>query len=126
LSEYKQCLNETLWRDLLSFTAAAKAKMIFGLSMNTGEDLVAVGAGSYSARSHCRVVPPPTRSIPGLRRDSAPLFLRQRRDRTPGAGPGGYPFPWDPSNARAILEWTMAQQLDHLIFGFELGMSGAE
>ena len=35
--------------------------------------------------------------------------------------PQAYPFPWDPSNARAILQWTIAQQLDHLIYGFELG-----
>ena len=32
-----------------------------------------------------------------------------------GGGPG-YPYPWDPSNAREILEWTIEQQLDHLIF----------
>jgi heparanase 1 len=78
-STYKQCLNETTWRDLLSFTAAAKAKMIFGLSMNTGED---VASDSHN---------------------------------------GPYPYPWDPSNAREILEWTIDHQLDHLIYGFELG-----
>ena len=82
-SATKQCLNETTWRDLLSFTAAAKAKMVFGLSMNTGEDLVS----SSESRS----------------------------------GDPGYPYPWDPSNAREILEWTIDHQLDHLIYGFELG-----
>ena len=38
------------------------------------------------------------------------------------AGPGpGFPFPWDPKNAREILQWTIDKQLDHLIFGLELG-----
>ena len=83
LSEYKQCLNETTWTDLLSFTAAAKAKMIFGISMNTGEDLSSMGSGNGSS--------------------------------------GPYPYPWDPKNARAILEWTIDHQVDHLIYGFELG-----
>jgi heparanase 1 len=74
-SATKTCLNETAWRALLSFTEAAKAKMVFGLSYNTGEDY----------------------------------------------GSGGYPFPWDPSNARAILRWTIDNGLDHLFAGFELG-----
>eukprot|EP00908_Phaeocystis_cordata_P017605 Transcript_28961.p1 GENE.Transcript_28961~~Transcript_28961.p1 ORF type:complete len:519 (+),score=159.28 Transcript_28961:104-1660(+) len=75
-STYRHCLNETHWRGLLSFTAAANARMIFGLSLNTGPDLD----------------------------DGQP-----------------YPFPWDPSNARQILQWTIAQRLDHLLLGFELG-----
>ena len=29
--------------------------------------------------------------------------------------------PWDPTNAKAILEWTIAQGYDDLLFGFELG-----
>ena len=37
--------------------------------------------------------------------------------------PSAYPFPWDPNNARAILQWTIDHQLDHLIYGFELGTS---
>eukprot|EP01046_Picozoa_sp_COSAG06_P046186 COSAG06_NODE_6507_length_2902_cov_1.591509_3_plen_370_part_00 len=81
-STYKQCLNETTWRDLLSFTAASKAKMIFGISMNTGEDLEMAAAE--------------------------------------GGGAAPYPYPWDPTNAREILQWTIDNQLDHLIFGFEL------
>ena len=28
---------------------------------------------------------------------------------------------WDPSNAREILQWTIAQRRDHLLFGLELG-----
>ena len=75
-STYRHCLNETHWRGLLSFTAAANARIIFGLSLNTGPDLD----------------------------DGQP-----------------YPFPWDPSNARQILQWTIAQRLDHLLLGFELG-----
>ena len=35
--------------------------------------------------------------------------------------PSAYPFPWDPNNAHAILQWTIDHQLDHLIYGFELG-----
>ena len=36
-------------------------------------------------------------------------------------GVGDYPYPWDPSNARQILQWTIAHRLDHLLFGLELG-----
>ena len=76
-SEYTQCMNETQWRSLLSFAEAARARMIFGLSLNTGHDLE--------------------------------------------AGDPGFPFPWDPSNARQLLQWTIDAKLDHLIAGFELG-----
>jgi hypothetical protein len=33
------------------------------------------------------------------------------------------PFPsvWDPTNARALLQWTIDAGLDHLLYGFELG-----
>ena len=72
-SQLKTCLNESSWRDLLSFTEKSSAKMIFGLSMNTSEDM------------------------------------------------NSFPFPWDPLNAKAILEWTIEAGLDHLIYGFELG-----
>jgi len=78
-SEFRQCLNETHWKSLLSFTEAADARMIFGLSLNTGHD------------------------------------LRVETDDP------GYPYPWDPANARAILKWTIDAKLDHLIMGFELG-----
>ena len=30
-------------------------------------------------------------------------------------------FPWDPTEARSLLEWTLANGLGHLIYGFELG-----
>merc|ERR1711865_70851 len=66
-SEFKQCLNETLLRDLLSFTEAANAKMIFGLSQNTGHDLLRNGREAGSP----------------------------------------YPFPWDSSNARAMLQFII-------------------
>jgi hypothetical protein len=71
-SKYKQCLNQTQWTSLLSFTAAAKARMVLGLSMNIGQDLAA-GAGGR-------------------------------------AGPPVYPYPWDPGNARALLQWTIDQR----------------
>ena len=38
-SEHKRCLNETQWRSLLGFAEAAEARIIFGISMNTGEDM---------------------------------------------------------------------------------------
>ena len=34
----KECMNETTWTNLLDFTRAANAKIVFGLSMNTGHD----------------------------------------------------------------------------------------
>jgi hypothetical protein len=95
-SDYKQCLNQTHWASLLSFTEASKAKMIFGLSMNTGRD--------EDVGRHADANAPRTGAAAG------------------GGGPTpGFPFPWDPSNARQILQWTIAQGLDRLIFGFELG-----
>jgi heparanase len=62
-------------RRLLSFTEMARARMIFGLSMNTGKDV----------------------------------------------NEGGFPYPWDATNARAILSWTIEHGLDHLLVGLELG-----
>ena len=81
LTDTKQCLNQSTWQDLLSFTEAASARLIFGLSMNTGTDFKK-GTGKKS---------------------------------------GPFPYPWDPSNAREILQWTIDAQLDHLIAAFELG-----
>jgi heparanase 1 len=51
--------------------------MVFGVSMNTGEDADSSG--------------------------------------------GPYPYPWDPANARAILQWTIDAGYDDLLFGLELG-----
>jgi len=34
---------------------------------------------------------------------------------------GDFPYPWDPRNARQILQWTIDNHFDHLLFGFELG-----
>ena len=39
LSDYKQCINQTLWMDFLNFVNASNAKFIFGLSLNTGHDM---------------------------------------------------------------------------------------
>jgi hypothetical protein len=44
---------------------------------------------------------------------------RVRRDSS--AGSKGFPYPWDPSNARQILQWTITNGYDDLLFGFELG-----
>ena len=35
--------------------------------------------------------------------------------------PSPFPYPWDPTNAREILQWTIANGYDNLIYGFELG-----
>ena len=34
---------------------------------------------------------------------------------------GPVPFPWDPTEARHLLQWTQSRGLDRLIAGFELG-----
>ena len=55
------------------------------------------------------------------------LSLNTGRDsEAPAAAPTasadpGFPFPWDPGNARQLLQWTIDARLDHLIAGFELG-----
>lgn len=102
-SECKRCLNETTWRGLLSFTAAAKARMIVGLSMSTGHDQTT------------------------SRRSTADASANSTADASVSAGHDGarssdpFPFPWDPSNAEALLSWTIAAGLDHMLFGLELG-----
>jgi len=78
-SEYNECLNTTWWANTLAFTRAAKAKMVFGLSLNTGHD------------------------------------------RRAGRGLLQFPQVWNSSNARALLQWTIKQGSDDLLFGFELG-----
>jgi hypothetical protein len=80
VSEYKRCLNESTWRDVLEFTAMAQARMILGLSMNTGQDET--------------------------------LDEGQR---------GPFPYPWDSTNAKELLQWTIAKGYDHLLYGLELG-----
>ena len=101
-SDYNQCLNVTQWRDLLSFTANANARMIFGLSMNTGRDR---RRRRPRRRLQASTTDAPTGGTPGRAR----------------AAGGPFPYPWDPTNAREILAWTIDQKLDHLIYGFELG-----
>jgi len=34
---------------------------------------------------------------------------------------GGFPYPWDPSNARELLKWTLDNGYGDLIYGLELG-----
>ena len=93
-SEYKQCLNETTWRDLLSFIRSSNAKMIVGLSMNTGEDW-------HHQPQH------------SVERD-AQVDATDRR-------PWPFPYPWDPANARKLLQWTISHGFADLIVGLELG-----
>jgi hypothetical protein len=81
-----KCLNQTWWRNLLGFTNASNARIIFGVSEPKW-----TGCGQGSSCG-------PDRKDPC----------------TPCK-------PWDATNAREILEWTIAQGLDHLIYGFELG-----
>lgn len=76
-SSYHECLTMERWGDLLDFTRASNAKMVCGLSMNTGRDL--------------------------------------------GAGDGPFPQVWNASNARALLEWTIKEGKDDVLFGVELG-----
>jgi len=79
-SDYTECMNETVTRDLFSFADKANAKIIFGLSLNTGHD----------------------------------------RRLTTLQGPG-FPFPWDPSNARQLFKFIFDEGFAHLIVGLELG-----
>ncbi len=75
-----ECLNVTWWTNLMEFTRAAHAKMVFGVSMNT------------------------------------PLKKPDNLTSTPA------PFtPWDPTNARALLTWTINHGFDDLLYAFELG-----
>ena len=81
-----KCLNQTWWRNLLGFTDASNARIIFGISEPKW-----AGCGQGSTCGPDRKSPcPPCK-------------------------------PWDAANAREILVWTIAQNLDHLIYGFELG-----
>ena len=137
--------------DLLGFADAADARMIVGLSMQTGHDLRSPGNSTGStARQHVPVEqrqrmlqmrqnrtcedagcrqrklqnmrhnasagehpPPPVLDGPS---DPAADGLPTRR-----VGGPGFPFPWDPSEARHLLQWTISRGLDRLIAGFELG-----
>lgn len=84
-----KCLNQTTWRNLLEFTRAANARIIFGICEPKW-----TGCGAPEQGPHCG----PDRKQPCT------------------ACPA-----WDPTNAREILEWTIAQDLDDLIYGLELG-----
>ena len=44
-SDYSQCMNRSTWVDLLTFADASDAKIIFGLSMRTGHDMLGAGVG---------------------------------------------------------------------------------
>lgn len=79
-SDIKECMNETAIRDFMSFAEKANARIIWGLSLNTGHDLA-----------------------------------------TPAVGDGGFPFPWDPTNAKQLLKFIIAEGFAHLIVGLELG-----
>jgi hypothetical protein len=87
-AEHK-CLNETTWRNLLEFTRAANARIIFGICEPKW-----TGCGAPEQGPHCgRDRKQPCTACP----------------------------PWNSTNTREILEWTIAQGLDDLIYGLELG-----
>ena len=91
LSDYKQCINQTLWMDFLNFVNASNAKFIFGLSLNTGHDMNSMkDADTFSSSTTTTTTNP-------------------------------FPFPWNSTNAREILTWTIKQGFGPLIHGFELG-----
>lgn len=81
-SDYTECMNETVIRDFLSFVDKANAKVIWGLSLNTGHD---------------------------------------RRLSSSSASQPGFPFPWDPANAKQLMKFIISAGFGHLIAGFELG-----
>ena len=134
-SEYKQCLNESTWRGLLSFTEMAQAKIIVGLSMNTENDRrrrlihrASAADGVQTEAGHptdelcpaCRCSPRrlhfPTGAI-----DELPNKGVHASELAHTSGDDPFPYPWDPTNARELLEWTIANGLDHLLYGVELG-----
>lgn len=39
----------------------------------------------------------------------------------PGSGASDFPFPWDPANTKAMLQWILDNGYGHLLYGFELG-----
>ena len=161
-SEYKQCLNESTWRGLLSFTEMAQAKIIVGLSMNTENDrrrrlnhLATAADGVQTEAGHPtdellhkevhptdellnKEVHPTDELCPACAgtHHGAPLFptgavhasdellnqeVHASDELAPTSGDDPFPYPWDPQNARELLEWTIANDLDHLLYGLELG-----
>ena len=88
--------------------------MIFGLSMNTGEDFDAADAGDDDAAAN---------DDDDAEDDDAAAAADDDADDGSGGSvdDGPFPWPWDPTNARAILQWTIDAGLDHLLVAFELG-----
>ena len=92
-----ECLNMTWWANLLDFAEAASARVVLGLSMNTGEDrrrraLAAAAAGDGDGEAEEEA--PPAEAATTV---------------------------WDATNARALLAWTIAEGRDGLLAGLELG-----
>ena len=152
-TKYTECMNQSSWTDLLGFADAADARMIVGLSMQTGHDL----------RSHRRLdwlrlraqhvpVEQRQRMLQQMRHNSTcedagcrqRMLQHMRHNARAGEHPPppvldgpsdpaadgrpnqrvggpGFPFPWDPTEARHLLQWTKSRGLDRLIAGFELG-----
>ena len=94
--------------------------MIFGLSMNTGEDFDAADAVDDDAAANDDDDDADDDAAADDDDDDA-----DDDDANDGSGgsvdDGPFPWPWDPTNARAILQWTIDAGLDHLLVAFELG-----
>ena len=152
-TKYTECMNQSSWTDLLGFADAADARMIVGLSMQTGHDLrshrkldwlrlraqhVPVEQRQRMLQqmrhnSTCEDAGCRQRMLQHLRHDARagehppPPVLDGPSDPaadgqpTRRVGGPGFPFPWDPTEARHLLQWTKSRGLDRLIAGFELG-----
>jgi len=141
-AETKMCLNQTQLRDLFSFARAAHSKIIFGISTNTGNDYMpnkddwcASGIRSNTiccdgACGLCNSVLSLCRAAPGgsqkCCRDSIKSEDRRCKDEQDTGcvirpSRAEFPFPWDPSNARAMLRWVLDHGYGDLIHGLGLG-----
>ena len=152
-TKYTECMNQSSWTDLLGFADAADARMIVGLSMQTGHDLRSHRKLDW-LRLRAQHVPVEQRQrmLQQMRHNSTcedagcrqRMLQHMRHNARAGEHPPppvldgpsdpaadgrptrrvggpGFPFPWDPTEARHLLQWTQSRGLDRLIAGFELG-----
>ena len=152
-TKYTECMNQSSWTDLLGFADAADARVIVGLSMQTGHDLRSHRKLDWlKLRAQHVPVEQRQRMLQQMRHNSTcedagcrQRMLQHMRHNaragehppppvldgpsdpaadgrpTRGVGGPGFPFPWDPTEARHLLQWTQSRGLDRLIAGFELG-----
>jgi len=100
---YTECMNMTWWENTLVFTRASNAKIIVGLSLNTGHDMTdTVGHAMTDTVGH----------------DMTDTVGHAMTD-TVGHDP--FPQVWDSKNAKDLLEWSINEGYGDLIYGFELG-----